>query len=53
VRYVIAKDILSEERLARRRKYESGDVLPGFGITYDRLRVDPGREPFAMLHRGF
>ncbi len=53
VRYVIAKDILSEERLARRRKYESGDALPGFGITYDRLRVDPGREPFAMLHRGF
>ncbi len=53
VRDVIAKDILSEERLARRRKYESGDSLPGFGITYDRVRLDPGREPFAMLHRGF
>ena len=39
VRYVIAKDILSEERLVRRRKYESGDALPGFGITYDRLRA--------------
>jgi hypothetical protein len=53
VRYVIAKDILSEERLARRRKYESGDAVSGFGVTYDRLRDGPVREPFAMLHRGY
>ena len=53
VRYVIIKDILSEDRLNRRRKYESGDAAEELGMTYYRLPEAPTREPFAMLHRGF
>jgi hypothetical protein len=53
VRYAISKDILSNARLSRRRKYESGDAMDGFGMTFTGVRQGPVREPFAMLHRGF
>jgi hypothetical protein len=53
VRYVISKDILADGRLARRRRYESGDAVDALGITYQATRQDPVKEPFAMLHRGY
>jgi hypothetical protein len=53
VRYVISKDILSEGRLERRRKYETGDATSAFGMTYHAVLERNTREPFAMLHRGF
>ncbi len=53
VRYVIIKDILSETRLSRRRKYESGDATDGLGMVFSGVRPDRVREPFALLHRGF
>jgi hypothetical protein len=52
VRYVIAKDILSQERLEQRRRYERGDATSAFGVTYAGVPERNVREPFAMLHRG-
>ncbi len=53
VRYVIAKDILSQERLELRRRYERGDATSGLGLTFEGLPERDAREPFAMLHRRY
>jgi hypothetical protein len=53
VRYVITKDILSEGRLGRQRKYLSGDAASDMGMAYIPARNGPTLEPFAMLHRGY
>lgn len=53
VRYVIAKDILSQERLELRRRYERGDATSAFGMTFEGVQDRDVREPFAMLHRGY
>ena len=53
VRYMIAKDILSQDRLERRRRYERGDAASAFGMTFDGVPDRDAPEPFAMLHRGF
>jgi hypothetical protein len=52
-RYVVAKDILSQERIERRRLYESGDATTALGLTFDGVRDRVVTEPFAMLHRGY
>ena len=54
VRYVIAKDVLSERRLDRHRKYISGDdTSRARGDATRRHRESSSLEPFAAMHRGF
>jgi hypothetical protein len=55
VRYIIRKDVLSEQRLVQQRQYLHQHWLPTMRGTYsgsrgERLEEEPP-EPFAMLHR--
>lgn len=49
VRYCIAKDIASEERLAMQRTFQFGAEAESLGATYFAAAEQP--EPFAFLHR--
>jgi hypothetical protein len=53
VRHVITKDILSDERLDRQRKYVRGDEASDVCLTYSRNRCAIDADPFGNLHRGF
>ncbi|MGH9362731.1 MAG: S8 family serine peptidase, partial [Thermoanaerobaculia bacterium] len=55
VRYCIAKNILSERRLARQRAFLGGST-PSLRATYfefGEARKTRDAEPFALLHRGW
>jgi hypothetical protein len=53
IRLCIAKNILSDNRLNRQRRYLAGEATPSLRVTYFGVpRRGSAREPFAMLHRG-
>jgi hypothetical protein len=54
VRYCIAKNINSAQRLERQRRYMSGESDHSLQAVYfRRAALDSDREPFALLHRSY